>query len=79
MEPTQEPLVVQFVARVIAVNEKKYKQWLGGVGKEATFNEISLGWFVSLEGSHESLFIGFLKPSIRIGSMAIITIEYPRG
>lgn len=77
MESPPSTLKVKFVARVVKVTEHKYNQWIKGIGNEAEFNEISLGWFVTLENSHESIFIGWLKPQIRVGSIATITIEYP--
>lgn len=77
MESPETTLEVKFVARVVKITEHKYNQWIKGVGNEAVFQVISLGWFVTLEGSHESIFVGWFKPRIRFGSMATITIEYP--
>lgn len=34
-------------------------------------------WFIHLEGSHESLFVGMEEPKHRIGAIAIITIDIP--
>lgn len=38
--------------------------------------EEGLGWYVTFEGSRESLFIGWEKPEGIVGSPATITLEW---
>lgn len=68
--------VITFVARVIAIEEKFKQRWLGGIGHVAEFAHDSMGWYVSLEGSYEALFVGTTKPNIKLGDHAEIRITF---
>ena len=74
MEPAQASLV--FRARVIAVEEKYLKRWLGGVGLEAKFADEPRGWYIGLEGSYEFLYAGGNKPNVKVGDIATIRISF---
>jgi len=60
---------------VIAIEEKFQRQYLSGVGSEATFTSVSIGWYGWFKGSHESLFLGMDKPLLAPGDQINITIE----
>ncbi len=71
-----EKAAIAFKAKVRNVEEKLVKNWLGGAGENAVFQDRSWGWFVSLEGSHESFHAGYTKPDIEVGDTAIIRISF---
>jgi len=62
-------------AKVIDVTERFRSVYVSGLGKEAVFEKISLGWYLFLDGSRESLFIGWSAPSIVTGDLVKLTIE----
>lgn len=76
MEPAEAPMkyIVHDVL-VERVYEHKHQKWIGGVGKEATFEYVSMGWFVLLTGSHEALHVGHSEPNLKPGDLVRITIE----
>jgi len=74
MEPTSFSLM--FPTRVQSVEEKKHNNWIRGFGKDAIFEEVSLGWFVCLTGSHEAMFAGTKKPPIEPGDFAGVRITF---
>ncbi len=57
------------------VHESKYKAHVSGIGDNAVFTEQSNGWFVTLAGSYEALWIGFEKPDLKHGDLVRIIIE----
>jgi hypothetical protein len=65
-----------FRAHVVAVEEKFQRYYEGGLGQEARFSEVSLGWFIGLERSHEWLYAGHTKPPVSIGDEAVIRINF---
>lgn len=60
---------------VTKVEEGKERKYLEGIGPDAKFTEVSLGWFVTFEGSYESLFFGDTKPELEKGDKVKITFE----
>jgi len=73
-----EPLAytISFRAKVIAVEHKTRRNYISGVGKDARFEEISAGWWIGLEKSHEWLFAGNYKPNVFVGYDAIVRIDF---
>jgi hypothetical protein len=65
--------------RVLSVRKEMRKIYLSGFGEEAKFREQSLGWYMHLEGSYESLHLGFEKPEIHAGDRVKITVEKVNG
>jgi len=61
---------------VRAIEEKKARFWRGGVGAEAKFEEVSVGWFITIGSSHESIFIGDTKPEMKVGDLVTIRISF---
>lgn len=61
--------------KVTAVREIKEKIHTKGVGKDAEFEEVSLGWFLHLDGSRELIHVGPDKPELKAGDPIRITIE----
>lgn len=74
MEPTKAEIA--FSSTVVAIKEHKKEVWLGGVGPEARFQEVSQGWFVGLEGSHEYIKVSNTEPNIAIGDQANVRITF---
>ncbi len=68
---------IKFGAKLKRIEERFRDKWLRGHGEEAKFEKISTGWFIHLEGSWESLFVGYEKPDFNVGDYVIITIEGP--
>lgn len=60
---------------ITAIEERKDRRYLSGIGDEAVFTDISLGWFLFLTGSHEAIHVGMEKPDLRVGDKMKITIE----
>lgn len=65
----------QFIVRVVKIEEKFERRWVHGVADKAEFKDVSLGWFVTYEGSHESLHAGSTKPNLKVGDRVLITQE----
>lgn len=59
--------------KVVKVEEAKQRVHLSGSGDAATFTTISLGWFVTFEGSYESLYFGETRPKFTVGKNVKIT------
>lgn len=75
MEPAKAKVVLVFKARVREVTEKFTDAYTGGFGKEATFQRVSLGWYVLYEGSWEFLYAGHTAPPFKAGDLVRITQE----
>lgn len=75
MEPTQGPLAFKLYTKVESVNEVVEKEYVSGSGADAVFNNVSRGWFVAFEGSHESLFLGMEKPGLVVGDEVEVNIR----
>lgn len=75
MEPIEASVGYKLYTKVERVTEHVVKQWISGIGSEATFQSTSLGWFVTFEGSRESLFLGLEKPSLAKGDEVEIIIR----
>lgn len=74
MEPSQATIVFQ--AKVVAVEEKFFRRWLGGVGQSASFENETRGWFVGLDGSYEFLHMGKDRPNVNVGDIATVRISF---
>jgi len=77
MEPTASKVSIS--TRVNKLEQRFRSEWAGGIGKDATYNEICLGWFIHLEGSWEMLYVGYSKPDLNPGDMVRITLEKVRA
>lgn len=78
MESAQAPIVqdrISFISTVKAIEERHTSKYVSGVGKEAVFQEVSLGWYVWLEGSFESIHVGMSKPNWKIGDKIRVVME----
>ena len=60
---------------VSTVREHTTETYIGGVGKDATFQTKSHGWFLYLEGSYEAIHMGAEKPEFNPGDRVKITFE----
>lgn len=63
-------------SRVVRVFEHIEKQHVNGIGKDATFSEVSRGWFIAFEGSYEALFFDDTKPDFEEGDLVKITFAH---
>jgi hypothetical protein len=68
-------VILTFTSRIIKIEEKFRMDWMSGYGKEALFTRTSLGWFIQLEGSGESVFISQGKPGWIEGDYIKVTFE----
>lgn len=68
---------INFVTQtsVATLEERKERVYISGIGDNAVFEEKSLGWFVWLKGSYESLHLGMENPGWKVGDQVKITIE----
>ena len=77
MEPVKAEINERFIIHtsVIAIEERKDHKYVSGFGPDTVFADVSRGYFVTLEGSYESLGVGMEKPDLRVGDKMKITIE----
>lgn len=57
------------------VFEHTKDKYISGVAKEAKFETTTQGWYMTLQGSRESLFLGTEKPILQAGDRVKITFE----
>lgn len=62
-------------SKVANIEEHKVPCYISGFGDTALFHEVSRGWFLYLEGSHEALHVGMEKPELVKGDRVRITLE----
>lgn len=61
-------------ARVVRVEERWRRQYVSGHGDGAVFQEVSVGWFVVLEGN-VAVPLGADQPDLRPGELLTMTLE----
>lgn len=74
MEPAKAK-VVRFKAKIATLEERTVSSWRHGVGNDAVFDTISMGWYVRFDGSWEALYVGQTKPDWHPGQFMTITIS----
>ncbi len=67
-------MIIKFSSIVDQVEERFRSRYISGVGNTATFNKVSLGWFIHLRGSYEALYIGNERPELLQGDKVTISI-----
>lgn len=76
MEPNQTEITIYVINSTVDVVEERFHNvHIDGFGKDATYRRESTGWWVSFEGSGESLFFGDTKPELDVGDKVKITFE----
>lgn len=75
MEPAQAKVKYIFETTVLSIKQAKQKNWVSGTGENAKFEEVSMGWYVHLDGSFEGLYLGVEKPELNPGDEIRITLE----
>lgn len=80
MESAEAPLRVLktnlvFYTEVVDVKEHFRDRWINGVGDDAVFEQVSVGWFMYLLGSHEAIHIGSSGDWAKPGDQVKITFE----
>ena len=53
--------------RVDRLEQRSKRAWLAGVGSEATFSEVDLGWFAVC--GHVAFDLGLTKPNLSVGDL----------
>ena len=64
-----------FSSAVLSLEERMARHHLRGVGEAAVFEEVSLGWWVRVAGS-SSLYMGGTRPSLSVGDLITLAIEW---
>lgn len=65
-----------FLAKILDITEEKQKFNYHLANGEWTHDEISLGWFVHLEGSSEKIKVDTNKPDdLKVGDLMRVTME----
>jgi hypothetical protein len=68
-------MIWRFTTKVKSVTERT-RDHFKGLDKDATIERTeSLGWFLHLDGSWESLFLGFEEPGLKAGDDVEIVIR----
>ena len=67
--------IYSIFTRITRVEESFENIQVSGSGDAAVFTKRSLGWFVTFEGSYESLYFGDEKPTFTEGKRVKITFE----
>ena len=75
MESAQAKIRYIFVSCITSIEEHIVPCYISGIGDDAKFQDISKGWFLYLEGSHEALHVGMEKPELVKGDRVKITLE----
>lgn len=68
-------MIYRFQTTVVKIAERFERRWVDGRGKDAEFENISRGWFITLEGSHESLGVGAEKPPLSPGDKVQVSLQ----
>jgi len=62
-------------SRIVKIEKRVNAEWISGIGEHAKFREINRGYYMTLEGSHEAIHIGFDDPVFKAGERIKITFE----
>ena len=63
--------MIEFRTRIVKIEERTRAVWRSSLGKDAQFDTVSDGWWITLEGS-VSICIGNRKPeSLREGDVYV--------
>lgn len=73
MEPAKATIAV--MTRVVSTQRRIKSVYISGIGKDATFKDVDLGWWVLFSGSHEALYVGETEPPFKEGDMVKIKLE----
>ena len=68
-----------FYSSVVSVERRTKNVYKSGLGDKAVFEAVDLGYFVQLDGSYESLHIGFNEPRIKSGDKIRVILEKVRN
>jgi len=70
---------IAFYSRVVSIEQRFKRVYIGGFGETAKFREEDQGYFMLLEGSYEALHIGFQLPAFSVGDRIKVTMERMDG
>jgi hypothetical protein len=67
--------MITFFSRVKKIERKNrvLRAWKEGDDVKTATED--LGYYLMLEGSHESLYVGSIEPSLRVGDNVLVTIQ----
>lgn len=68
--------MIKFYSKVVKVEYKKRLKRAWRINDEIKTEEENLGWFMLLEDSWESLYLGDKKPDFEVGDQVEVTIAY---
>lgn len=76
MEPATKPITMYTILTYVSRVEQRIESvYIGGVGADAAFTKHSTGWYLSIEGSHEAIYIGKEQPELKYGDKIKISIK----
>lgn len=75
--PDDPTPIMMFESVVKKVYHRVERQCITGIGQEAKFHDVDMGWYIGFQGSYESLYCGPECPDVAIGTKVRIVI-YPR-
>lgn len=68
---------IVFKAKILCCYERFKPKWVSGYGESTVFEQVSLGWYIHLDGSNELLFVGNTDPKPIPNATAEIRITLP--
>jgi hypothetical protein len=74
MESPQGTVTYVFYATVLDVEHRFQRLHVAGHGPDAVFKNQPIGWFLHLQGSGESIYVGQEQPFIQPGDTVKVTI-----
>lgn len=60
---------VAFDVEIVGIHPLEERQWTGGIGKDATFIMITVGWVVTMSNGMQWRFVS--KPNLKLGPVMI--------
>lgn len=77
MESVKEKINLAYtiMTTCISLEERFGRHYVSGVGNDAIFEKVSLGWYAIFDGSRESLYFGTEKPWFDKGDKIKVTFQ----
>jgi hypothetical protein len=75
LSQTGERAVIRFNSKIEKLEQRSYKVWIKGHGRDAVFEDIPIGWFMHIQGSGEALYVGDSKPDMNVGDAVVLSIS----
>lgn len=65
---------LSFDVEIVAIHPLEEREWIGGVGKEAKFIPITMGWVITMSNGMQWRFVN--KPNLNLGPV-VISLDQP--